>query len=91
MNSESIRSQDRFQLGMIMRTCHRRSCVNLLYTKQGTLITRLYKDCRAASLSTCPSSKMESDGRDYSTWSPEQLIDRVTKLEQQLREANERL
>lgn len=86
-----MRSQDRFQLGMILRTCHRRSCVILLYTKQGTLITRLYKDCRAASFSICPSSRMESDGRDYSTWSPEKLIDRVTKLEQQLKEASERL
>lgn len=65
--------------------------MNLLSTNPGTIITRLYKDCRAASFSTCPSSRMESDGKDYSTWSPEKLIDRVTKLEQQLREANERL
>ena len=33
---------------------------------------------------------MESNGTDYSSWRPEQLVARVTALEQQLKEANER-
>jgi len=64
--------------------------VHFLYTKPGAIIAHLYWDFRAASFSTWPSSSMESDGTDYSTWSPEKLIDRVIKLEQQLKEANER-
>lgn len=75
---------------MIWRACLRRSSEKLLYRKPETTLSRLYWHCRAESFSTCHSSRMASNGTDYSTWSSEKLIDRVTKLEQQLKEANGR-
>ena len=43
----------------------------------------------ARKISSALMPSMESNGVDYSSWSNEQLVERVTRLEQQLREANE--
>ena len=76
-------------IGMSYRIhLHRSNAFFIKYPSIYSVFSRVYHTSR--SLCTTPVTKMESNGIDYASWSPEKLVARVSALEQQLKEANER-